>query len=315
VFKFKILVYPRPTSPGLELKLINLNNPINTNDNRGEFFIINGIGKPGVKFDSRIFHAGVSFYEVIRIKEKIPLFLDDHLKRLACSLRVGNSPGCPPLKLIKEHIRLLIYMNSQITEGNIRLTLHFPFRLQDNPDIYTYHIPFYYPSAEERASGISLTPLNAERQNIHSKMINMDFRTAVNQKLQNDNAYEALLIDKEGYITEGSKSNFFMIRGRTIFTAPEKDVLPGITRKYVLEICRSFALDIKEVKINFSEAGNYESCFITGTSPGVLAVRNIGPISYNHDHQLLTLISREYEKLVGDYIKTHKNNNRDNNFN
>jgi branched-chain amino acid aminotransferase len=283
-----------------------LNNLINTNENRGEFFIINGKGKPGGKFDSRILHAGVSFYEVIKIKEKTPLFLDDHLKRLARSVHSGNSPACPPLKILREHIKLLVDMNSKIEEGNVRLTLHFPISLHDNPDIYACYIPFYYPTVKEYASGISLTPLHAERQNVHSKIINMDFRSAVNQKLQDDNAYEALLIDNEGYITEGSKSNFFMIRGNTIVTAPEKDVLPGITRKYVLEICRSLDLDIKEFKIHFSEAGNYESCFITGTSPGVLAVRNIGPKSYSHDHHLLNLISRKYEKLVGDYLRIHK---------
>ena len=291
-----------------------MNNLINTNENRGEFFVINGIGKPGGKFDSKILYAGVSFYEVMKIKEKTPLFLDDHLKRLACSVYSGNSPASPPLKILKEHIKLLVDINSKIEEGNVRLTLHFPLSLHDNPDIYTYYIPFYYPTAKEYASGISLTPLHAERHNVHSKMINMDFRSAVNQKLQNDNAYEALLIDKEGYITEGSKSNFFMIKGNTIVTAPEKDVLPGITRKYVLEISRSLALDIKEFKIHFSEAGNYESCFITGTSPGVLAVRNIGPESYSHDNHLLNLISRKYEKLVGDYIRIHKNHNRDKKF-
>ncbi len=273
------------------------------NECRGELFVINGKEKPAEMFDHKILLTGISFYEVLKIKKKTPLFLSDHLERLAESLKAANFISSTPLEVIAENIDRLIDLNTAIDDGNIRLILHYPFNSSKKPDIYVYYIPHSYPSEYEYASGISLVLVHSERKNVHSKIINMDARMALNRKIRDNKAYEALLVNKDGFITEGSKSNFFMIREDKITTAPEKDVLPGITRKHIFRLCRNSGIDIREAKIHYTETGNYESCFITGTSPGVLAVRNIGSKIFKHDHPLLGKVSQEYEKLVSDYLE------------
>jgi branched-chain amino acid aminotransferase len=286
------------------------------NECRGDLFVINGKEKPAEMFDHKILLTGISFYEVLKIKKKTPLFLSDHLERLAESLKVANYSSITPLSVIAENIDRLIDLNTSIDEGNIRLILHYPGNSRNKPDIYAYYIPHSYPSDYEYAYGVSLVLIHSERKNVHSKIINVDARMALNRKIRENKAYEALLVNKDGFITEGSKSNFFMIMEDKVTTAPEKDVLRGITRKHIFHLCRKSGIEIREAKIHYTETGNYESCFITGTSPGVLAVRNIGSKMFKHDHPLLGKISQEYEKLVSDYLEINKRQSgRDNKTN
>lgn len=273
---------------------------------RGDFFVRNGELIENQHFNDRIHVTGISFYEVLRVKEKTPLFAEDHLKRLLKSVKNSGSEFSLPLLPVSENIRLLIFKNHDIEEGNIRVLLHFPVSLNKQPDIYIYYIPHYYPSEEEYTAGVRLIPVHTERTSIHSKIINPDFRSFINQKIKANSAYEAILVNNQGYITEGSKSNVFFIKNNKIVTPPEKDVLPGITRKYVLDICRNSGNEVEEKKINYAKTGDYDSCFITGTSPGVLAARNIGSTGFSPVHPLIKFVRCKYESLVNKYIESNR---------
>lgn len=273
---------------------------------RGEIFVINANTIPKKNFDPGILVTGIAIYEVLRVKEKTPLFLEDHIERLFYSAKVSGAKTLPSQNLIRENFILLIENNPDIQEGNIRLLLHFENIVRQKPDIYCYYIPHSYPSEKEYASGVPILLVNAERRKVHSKIINLEFRSFIAQRIKAENAYEALLINREGLITEGSKSNVFMIRKNRVVTPPEKYVLPGITRKYVLRICKESGIDAEESKIHCKEISDYESCFITGTSPGVLAVRNIGSTWFNREHELLLKLSGQYHLLVDNYIALNK---------
>ena len=97
--------------------------------------------------------------------------------------------------------------------------------------------------------------------------------------------------------------NSILLSGISFYST---DVLPVITRKYVLHLCRDSGIDIKEERIRYSETGSYDSCFIRGTSPGVLAASRIGSQMYNTAHPLLQKVSRDYEKLVSKYMEAKK---------
>jgi branched-chain amino acid aminotransferase len=272
----------------------------------GKFFVVAGKIKTLDQFDESFLTEGISVYEVLKVNDKTPLFAEDHIERLFSSARVAGATAWPPPTMIKESIRDLITKNFNINEGNIRLLLHFPGSLQEMPVLYSYYTSHSYPSEEQYAQGVPLTIFRAQRRFVHSKIINLDFRASVNQKIRNENAWEALLVDKDGYITEGSKSNFFMIRKNILVTAPEKDVLPGITRKYVLDICRRSGIVAEEKKIHSGETDKYDSCFITGTSPGILAVKKIESTRFKVDHPLLKKLALEYKLTVNDYIAKNK---------
>lgn len=285
---------------------------IDAKECRGEIIVINGNITPKKKPDLRIMDEGVSIYEVLRVKEKIPLFIEEHIDRFFFSSKITGIKNLPSRELIKEIFNMLIKNNPDIKEGNIKLLLNFPKNNRLKPDLYCYYIPHYYPSEDEYASGVTAVLLKSERRHVHSKVVDKKFRSVITQKINNENAYEVLLVNREGFITEGSKSNFFMIQEDRIVTPPEKDVLRGITRKYILRICKEYGLNLEEGKIHHKEINKYESCFITGTSPGVLAIKNIGHVPFNRENKLLEIVSAKYQSLVDKYIKINKlklNNN------
>jgi branched-chain amino acid aminotransferase len=273
---------------------------------RGRFFVIDGDARPSEEFNDILLLPGISFYEVMRVRGKTPLFLDDHLERLTASLQAGGGKAGLPAEVIKNSLQLLVTANGSISEGNIRLVLHFPNSHFEKPLLFCHYTCHYYPSAEEYASGVELVSIHAERPRVHAKIIDPDFRLKVISRISEANAFEAVLVNSKGFITEGSKSNIFMIRSDTVLTPPVTDVLPGITRKYVLNLCHLDGISAVEERIRFNEAGNFDSCLITGTSPGVLAVSNIDQIRYNTGHPLLRRLSAGYETMVSEYIDKHK---------
>lgn len=272
----------------------------------GNYFILNEEVQERSNFPDRIPHDETVFYEVLKVENGVPLFTDDHLDRMMESLKNKGATIFPPVTLIADNMRLLITHNNKPETGNIRILLRYKGGLDKSPDILCHFAPHYYPSENERLSGVKLVLADAERINVHSKIVNTRFREEIERKIRQGNAYEALLVSRQGLITEGSKSNFFTVRENKVLTPPEEDVLPGITRKYIIEICRNSGIEVEEKRIHKSELNSFESCFITGTSPGILAVRKIGTIDFNPANPVLTTLSTRYRLLVDSYIELNK---------
>lgn len=115
-----------------------------------------------------------------------------------------------------------------IKEGNIKYVLHVS---PSGIDEYVYQIKHSYPTEEAYQHGIDTVTCRAMRENAEVKYINSGLREMTNKIMQEQGVYEVLLIDKEEYITEGSRSNVFFIKDNTLYTAPLPHVLPGTSRQ------------------------------------------------------------------------------------
>ena len=91
------------------------------------------------------------------------------------------------------------------------------------------------------------------------------------------NGYDEIIFtDEKGYITEAPTSNVFIINQENVLlTAPESDVLYGITRKSVLEIAKNENINIKEDKIPLHELENAKEVFLTSSSHLILSLIHI----------------------------------------
>lgn len=272
----------------------------------GNYFILNEEVQERFRFPDKFSYDETVFYEVLKVENGVPLFTDDHLKRMMESLKNAGATNSPPPAIISDNIRLLISHNNRPDTGNIRILLRYKRGLDKSPDILCHFAPHYYPSDNERLSGVKLVLTDVERINVHSKIVNTGFREVIERKIRQGKAYEALLVSSQGQITEGSKSNFFAVRENKVLTPPKEDVLPGITRKYIIEICRNSGIEIEEQRIHNRELASFESCFITGTSPGILAVRKIGTIDFSPVNPVLTTLGAKYRLLVDRYIELNK---------
>ncbi|KAJ5070533.1 d-aminoacid aminotransferase-like plp-dependent enzymes superfamily protein [Anaeramoeba ignava] len=79
-------------------------------------------------------------------------------------------------------------------------------------------------------------------------------------------AIETLLVDENGLITEASSSNFFVVQGNTLYTAPDEQVLNGSIRALVIKVCEEKKIPIIFANPKTSEISIWDGAFLTGTS-------------------------------------------------
>lgn len=255
-------------------------------------------------FDEKIINNGKSLYEVIRVIDGIPLFLEEHLERLNNSSKITNKKIWISLDDIKSKLLKLIKVN-QVEVGNIKLI--FNFGDDDKNTFLAYFIKHHYPVAKDYEEGVKTILYHGERDNPNAKVINSNFREKVNEKIKDCNVYEAILVDRNGNITEGSRSNIFMIKGDTVITSPLVDVLPGVTRDVIINICRQIKLNVEEKRVNYCELYNMDAAFISGTSPKVLPINSIDKkYSYNCNNNNLIKIITNYDKAIKKNIEENK---------
>ena len=123
------------------------------------------------------------------------------------------------------------------------------------------------------------------------------------------NAYEAILVDENGNITEGSKSNIFMIKDKQLITAPVNFVLPGITREIIIEGSKNIGYSISEENVNYKNIGDMDGLFISGTSPKVLPIRMVEKHCFNSsENDNIRKIMEAFDIKVENYILKCKKN-------
>lgn len=86
---------------------------------------------------------------------------------------------------------------------------------------------------------------------------------------------EALLLDNEGYVAEGSGENVFIVRDGTIFTPELTSCLEGITRDSIFRIAADLGYQIKERRITRDEVYVADEAFFTGTAAEVVPIREL----------------------------------------
>jgi len=238
-------------------------------------------------------------YEVLRVIEGKPIFLENHFKRMQNSFELIGEK----VSLIYDDISNKVYdliKNEKKLEGNIKITYEVYGKI-----LKIFFIEHSYPSSEMYESGVRTILYFGERENPNVKIVNENFREKINKEIKENNAYEAILVDSNGYITEGSKSNIFMVKGNKLLTSPVKAVLPGITRGEVLDLAQKLKIEVEEVEYKYLDINKLDGMFISGTSPKVLPVKLVNDISLDPHNWIIRKLMVEYDDEVNKYIKAH----------
>lgn len=267
------------------------------------YFISNGSKYPSNQINDFPI-SQPTIYEVIRVIDGVPLFLEEHLARLQASAAYFNVDIGGIISNIVLDIRVLIKINNN-PEKNIKLVV---YNLENiTPDYILSFIHSNYPTKAQYLLGVPTILFHAERDNPNAKIINNELRETINSKLKEENAYEALLVNNKGEITEGSRSNLFFVKEGKVYTASGEDVLIGITRKYIFRACNNLKLEVIEQPIPFSMLEYAEGAFITGTSPKVLPIARINEILIaSVNSKIISDIINEYDMILKQYITMHK---------
>ena len=252
------------------------------NDNNAQYLIVNSelTGSDTLKKNESgaivLPFEGPVIYEVIRFINGKGLFLEDHFRRLENSFQIEGIENPVDLAAFKEYASVLLSVNEE-RDCNVKI-------MSTGKDFVVYLSKKFYPGPAYYEKGIRTACIQIERPSPNAKIRRSDYIERIETFKQANEIFEALLMNAEGYLTEGSKSNlFFVRRGEpdAVYTAPREMVLEGIMRQYVLDLCGLENISVKFEPIRYSALGDVEALFITGTSINVLPIAKVDEIQYN----------------------------------
>jgi len=131
-----------------------------------------------------------------------------------------------------------------------------------------------------------------------------EIREKINHILLTKNLYEVLLV-KNNSITEGSRSNVFFNQGKKVITPPGDQVLKGITRNKVIELCDKLNYRLFERSVSTNQLSGMDAAFLTGTSPKILGIRRIGSYTFPVTNPIMISLAEAYDGLIAAYIQLH----------
>ena len=246
-------------------------------------------------------------YETVRIYKGVLLFLEDHLERLSKSAKASEA-FYVDTKYIK--FALLNYMNALGLgeyNGNMRIVL--------TRDHTVFHLcEAHIPTKEIFEKGIATNILDWERVAPQVKIFRGEYKEAVAKKFAEPTPfglpYEVLLANKLGYITEGSKSNFFAVVDGEIYSAPNDLILIGITRKYLMESLKKLGLELKYRMFTMEDLCNPEhdvALFVSSTPFDILPISSVDGHQFNSvNNELVIKVQQMYQSIVDNYYNEHK---------
>lgn len=243
------------------------------------------------------------YYEVIRVVQGVPLFLEDHLTRLRRSVAgIFSLPST-----LERESRDLILAN-RLTEANLRLIL--------TEKTHVLHMtPSYYPDIRTIEQGVVTGVLAWERQDPNTKIVHPDYKAAVAARFTVPGPFgpcvELLLADRQGCLTEGSRSNLFFISGKTVISAPDDRILLGITRRYVTEAIRAADLQLTYglLTLNDIRRRGITTSFLSGSPIDLLPIRAIEDIRQTSaEDPAFRRLYTAYMQIVQDYISRQQPN-------
>ena len=113
-------------------------------------------------------------------------------------------------------------------------------------------------------------------------------------------ADEALLLNTDGFITEGASSNLFWIKRGVIYTPPPTaGVLPGVTRAEVLEITRRLKIPVRQKNIRLKELAQTDGVFLSLSSLGIVEAKSLNEKILRRS-PLTKKIARAYARILMD---------------
>lgn len=259
-----------------------------------QFFSKNGTILPVDQATVSLFNIEYSYgfgvYETLKVRNGVVYFIDQHLERLEQSTNIITLTHPYTKPQIKTYIQELLEKHGNIEACNIKILLIGAGKSEE-AQLYIFLSAPLFPDRKLYSQGARTITINYQRIFPQAKTLNMLGSYLAYKKAQEQGCYDALLIDENKYILEGTRTNFFAIKNNTLFTPLTEKVLEGVTRMTVMYVAKQNGFTIKETDIKLDEISQYDGCFITSTSTKIIPIQQI------NDYALAD-IPEELKKLM-----------------
>lgn len=293
----------------------------------GRVVYLNGEFVPEEQAKISIFDSALMFgdmvFEMTRSFNKKQFKLKEHLRRLYDSIKYVHIP----MKLSMDELEMLCYETMEKNEpvfaphDEHRLMINvsrgplsiyssiFGGRLE--PTVVIADFPLKWTVAamgklfdtginavipSQRAIPASLLePKVKNRSRMHYQLANIEV-----SHWKGDNNW-ALLLDPDGFIAEGTGDNFFIVKSGVVITPEGRNILRGISREYIFELCRELGLTSIEKNIEPFDIYTADEAFMTGTPFSLLPVTQLNSVDIGDGRMgaITALLLKKWSENVG----------------
>ncbi len=285
-------------------------------------------------FDSALMFGDMVF-DMTRSFNKVQFKLAEHIDRLYAGMKMLKIPlEMSPKEMAQavhetikaneaafadndEHRVMIdvsrgpLSMYARVFDGKIEPTIIisvFPFKWTIAPlaPLYETGVHAVFPSQRMIPADL-LEPKIKNRSRIHYLMANLEVSQI------DDSTAWALLLDPDGFIAEGTGSNFFIVKDGKLLTPEPRNILRGIRRKYTIELARKIGIEVVECNLNKYDAITADEAFFTSTaftmmpcvkvSGCVLGDGKTGPITKKIIQAWNELVGLDFIAQARDYLK------------
>ncbi len=260
---------------------------------------------------SQSLHYGYSVFEGIRSYQttdgKTRIFkAEEHFRRLKNSANSVNIPyECNADDLITATYDLLTINNMQ--DAYIRPLVYAPANMGFNRNTKSYIVIAVWkmePFLGEKLLKVMTSSFqrpNPKGFKIEAKASGHYVNSILASQEAKANGYdEALLLDINDFIAEGPGANVFLEKDGQLFTPATGNILPGITRATVFEICNELGIPVQEKSITTDELRQADAAFFCGTAAEIIGWESFDDSKFSKpwDETVSKIVQEEYKRRV-----------------
>jgi branched-chain amino acid aminotransferase len=244
------------------------------------------------------YQYGFGVYETLKVRNNILYFLDQHVDRLIHSAEQLDMLHGFTRDEIKKYIQELVDVLAKDSDNpkfscNLKMLLIGGAKKDEDAQLFILALDPLYPNRKFYKQGVKTVTVNYQRALPNVKSLNMLMSFLAYRKAGVNECYDALLLDHNGHILEGTRTNFYVIKDKTIISPLEKDILEGVTRQTVLSVAKKNGYKVVEKDIPFSEIKKnaYDGAFLTSTSSKIVPINQIDDFHFEKiSEDILNLI-------------------------
>jgi len=260
-----------------------------------------------VDIEDRGYQFGDGIYEATGVYNGKSFRMKEHLERFERSVK-GIRLSLPySIELLDQKLEELRVANNfqngiiyiQVTRG-VAPRNH-PFPNATSPQLTAYTIEMQKPSSEDYETGVDTILVEDIRWlRCDVKSLNLIPNVLARQAAAEKNCFEAIQYRKEGFITEGSRTNVFMVKDKRVYTHPANNyILNGITRATVIEICEKLGLELIQERFDQEILLQADEAFLTGTYMDIVPIRKInGKVITKEPGPITSLLMENLQRLI-----------------
>ncbi len=215
-------------------------------------------------------HTSRLFDAASKINIKIP-FSKDEINTIQCNILNQNN-------LNEGYIRPIVYL------GNEGLGLRAK-DLSVNVAVAAWEWPSYMdPIAKKEGISVIKSSYKQYENPLHSgnKIIGTYFsNTMALHEALDKGADEAIMMDMNGFISEGSGENVFIVKDEVVLTPTIDNCLNGITRQSVIQMAKDLSIEVHEKNLRYEDLKNADEAFFTGTAVEITPITKLDQSSIN----------------------------------